>query len=55
MLRLGLRLQTTPLAKRFERHLANEFGVLGQVHFTHATGAELFDDLVVMNLCANHG
>ena len=37
-----------------ERDLAVQFGVLGQIDFAHASGADLLQHLVVGELAADH-
>ena len=42
------------LGEKFEGDTAIESGVLGQVHFPHAAGADLADYLVVTNGLTDH-
>jgi len=41
--------------QEFERYEAAQPGVLGFVHFTRPPTAELLDDAVMGNRCADHG
>jgi hypothetical protein len=42
------------LRQEFQRHVAAELGVLGFVHHTHATAAELFEHAIMRNSLSQH-
>jgi len=50
----GLRIFGDVIRQELERHEAPQFGVLGFVHYAHATTAEFFDNPVLAESFADH-